>query len=158
MYHVSEQRPSYGLTLGSAAARLLCMQALWVQNLTRFRALGVVWLQSSLTLFALQPVCCLSTKILSLRLSSSPFRSAASMQPFSFQLLAWIAAISNSLACDDCNVANSHIEHVRHVRRVQPGAINPTYGPTRALEWGQANFLHTVNVYRFEYWWFAIGD
>ncbi|KAI1473468.1 Metallo-dependent phosphatase-like protein [Daldinia eschscholtzii] len=30
---------------------------------------------------------------------------------------------------------------------MQPDAINATYGPTRALEWGQLNFLHTTDTH-----------
>ncbi|OTA84953.1 hypothetical protein M434DRAFT_400273 [Hypoxylon sp. CO27-5] len=52
-----------------------------------------------------------------------------------------------SLACSDCLGSAGHVEHVRHVRRMQPDAINATYGPTRALEWGQLNFLHTTDTH-----------
>ncbi|KAL7625620.1 hypothetical protein AAE478_004840 [Parahypoxylon ruwenzoriense] len=55
--------------------------------------------------------------------------------------------IHGSLACSGCYDSVGHIEHVRHVRRMQPGAINATYGPTRALEWGQLNFLHTTDTH-----------
>jgi hypothetical protein len=68
------------------------------------------------------------------------------MKHFSLQLVSLVAGISNSLACGDCSGANNHVEHVRHVRRMQPGAANATCGPTRALEWGQVNFLHTVSL------------
>lgn len=48
------------------------------------------------------------------------------------------------LACEGCYAPANHVEHVRHVKRMQPDALNATYAPTRALEWGQLNFLHTV--------------
>ncbi|KAF2970400.1 hypothetical protein GQX73_g3246 [Xylaria multiplex] len=50
-------------------------------------------------------------------------------------------------ACGDCYAPANHIEHVRHVKRMQPDALNATYGPTRALEWGQLNFLHTTDTH-----------
>ncbi len=51
---------------------------------------------------------------------------------------------SAGLACDGCYGPASHIEHVRLAKRIQPGAPEATYGPTRPLEWGQLNVLHTV--------------
>ena len=48
-------------------------------------------------------------------------------------------------ACDSCYGPINHVEHVRHVKRMQPGAQGASYGPTRPLEWGQLNFLHTVS-------------
>jgi hypothetical protein len=45
---------------------------------------------------------------------------------------------------DSCYGPINHVEHVRHVKRMQPGALGPAYGPTRPLEWGQLNVLHTV--------------
>ncbi len=53
--------------------------------------------------------------------------------------------VAVSLACDSCYGPVNHIEHVRHVKRIQPGAHEATYGPTRPLEWGQLNVLHTVS-------------
>jgi hypothetical protein len=53
---------------------------------------------------------------------------------------------TGALTCDDCYGPINHVEHVRQVKRMQPGAPNATYGPTRALEWGQINFLHTVRA------------
>ncbi|KAJ3566755.1 hypothetical protein NPX13_g7018 [Xylaria arbuscula] len=52
-----------------------------------------------------------------------------------------------SLACEGCYGPASHIEHVRHVKRMQPDALNATYGPSKALEWGQLNFLHTTDTH-----------
>ncbi|TGJ83897.1 hypothetical protein E0Z10_g4861 [Xylaria hypoxylon] len=52
-----------------------------------------------------------------------------------------------TLACQGCYAPANHIEHVRHVKRMQPDALNATYGPTRALEWGQLNFLHTTDTH-----------
>ncbi|KAI2463119.1 Metallo-dependent phosphatase-like protein [Annulohypoxylon bovei var. microspora] len=52
-----------------------------------------------------------------------------------------------SVACSGCFGPVDHVEHVRHVKRMQPDAINATYGPTRALEWGQLNFLHTTDTH-----------
>lgn len=49
-----------------------------------------------------------------------------------------------TLACGGCYAPANHIEHVRHVKRMQPDALNASYGPSSALEWGQLNFLHTV--------------
>ncbi|KAI2641922.1 Metallo-dependent phosphatase-like protein [Hypomontagnella submonticulosa] len=68
-------------------------------------------------------------------------------------LLKYIPAIGvaflvrTSLACSSCYGPTNHVEHVRHVKRMQPDAINATYGPTRALEWGQLNFLHTTDTH-----------
>lgn len=59
-------------------------------------------------------------------------------------LAAAAAYVPSSLACDTCYGPTTHVEHVRHVKRIQPSSPNATYGPTRALEWGQLNFLHTV--------------
>ncbi|KAI1139065.1 Metallo-dependent phosphatase-like protein [Hypoxylon sp. FL0543] len=65
----------------------------------------------------------------------------------STQVLGVLVLIRTSLACSDCFDSDGRVEHVRHVRRMQPGAINATYGPTRALEWGQLNFLHTTDTH-----------
>ncbi|KAI0379842.1 Metallo-dependent phosphatase-like protein [Hypomontagnella monticulosa] len=56
-------------------------------------------------------------------------------------------SVRTSLACSSCYGPTNHVEHVRHVKRMQPDAINATYGPTRALEWGQLNFLHTTDTH-----------
>jgi hypothetical protein len=56
------------------------------------------------------------------------------------------AALPAALACDGCYGPINHVEHVRHVRRMQPGAPLPAYGPTRPLEWGQFNVMHTVRA------------
>ncbi|ORY69519.1 Metallo-dependent phosphatase-like protein [Pseudomassariella vexata] len=58
-----------------------------------------------------------------------------------------VIAVPGSLGCDSCFGPTNHVEHVRHVKRMQPGAPNATYGPTRALEWGQLNFLHTTDTH-----------
>ncbi|KAI1391267.1 Metallo-dependent phosphatase-like protein [Hypoxylon trugodes] len=55
--------------------------------------------------------------------------------------------VGRTLACSGCDGSVGHVEHVRHIKRMQPGAINATYGPTRALEWGQLNFLHTTDTH-----------
>ncbi|KAI1414217.1 Metallo-dependent phosphatase-like protein [Hypoxylon sp. FL1857] len=62
-------------------------------------------------------------------------------------VLGVLALVRSSLACSGCLGSSGHVEHVRHVRRMQPDAINATYGPTRALEWGQLNFLHTTDTH-----------
>ncbi|KAK8089401.1 hypothetical protein PG997_004362 [Apiospora hydei] len=66
------------------------------------------------------------------------------MRHFGSLLLGLAVGAPSCLACGGCYGPTSHVEHVRHVKRIQPGAPNATYGPTRALEWGQVNFLHTV--------------
>jgi hypothetical protein len=68
------------------------------------------------------------------------------MKHFGLRLVSLVASISNGLACGDYSGVNNYVEHVRHVRRMQPEASNATSGPTRALEWGQVNFLHTVSL------------
>ncbi|KAI0597982.1 Ser/Thr protein phosphatase family protein [Biscogniauxia sp. FL1348] len=57
------------------------------------------------------------------------------------------AALPIASACDSCYGPTNQVEHVRHVKRMQSDAINATYGPTRALEWGQLNFLHTTDTH-----------
>ncbi|KAI0891595.1 Metallo-dependent phosphatase-like protein [Annulohypoxylon nitens] len=61
--------------------------------------------------------------------------------------LGLLPLIQGSLACSGCFGPVDHVEHVRHVKRMQPDALNATYGPTRALEWGQLNFLHTTDTH-----------
>ncbi|KAI1823143.1 ser/Thr protein phosphatase family [Xylaria intraflava] len=58
-----------------------------------------------------------------------------------------LALVPTTLACGSCYGPTSHVEHVRHVKRMQPGALNASYGPTRPLEWGQLNFLHTTDTH-----------
>lgn len=53
-----------------------------------------------------------------------------------------------AVACDSCYGPINTVEHVRHVKRMQPGALDATYGPTRALEWGQLNVIHTVSLHQ----------
>lgn len=69
----------------------------------------------------------------------------------SVSILAGLAAVlPTASACgaaghtDSCYGPINHIEHVRHVKRMQPGAQGASYGPTRPLEWGQFNVMHTV--------------
>ncbi|KAK3940521.1 Metallo-dependent phosphatase-like protein [Diplogelasinospora grovesii] len=57
------------------------------------------------------------------------------------------AALPVTLGCDSCYGPINHIEHVRHVKRIQPGAQNADCGPSRALEWGQFNVLHTTDTH-----------
>lgn len=55
-------------------------------------------------------------------------------------------------ACGDgnsCYGPISQVQHVRHIKRMQPGALNASYGPRGPLEWGQINFLHTVGFSPF---------
>jgi len=61
-----------------------------------------------------------------------------------FKLLGGSGLLALSLACDSCYGPINHVEHVRHVKRIQPVAPEASYGPTRPLEWGQFNVLHTV--------------
>ncbi|KAI0024391.1 Ser/Thr protein phosphatase family protein [Xylariomycetidae sp. FL0641] len=61
--------------------------------------------------------------------------------------VALLASIPTSWACGSCYGPTNHIEHVRHVKRMQPDALNATYGPKGALEWGQLNVLHTTDTH-----------
>lgn len=65
----------------------------------------------------------------------------------SIPVLGALIVIPGVLACSSCSSSIGHVEHVRHVKRMQPEALNATYGPTRALEWGQLNFLHTTDTH-----------
>ncbi|KAI1076330.1 Metallo-dependent phosphatase-like protein [Whalleya microplaca] len=69
------------------------------------------------------------------------------MQRFNSILALALLVIRYSLACSGCYGPTNLIEHVRHVKRMQPGALNATSGPSRALEWGQLNFLHTTDTH-----------
>ncbi|KAK8124697.1 uncharacterized protein PG998_000456 [Apiospora kogelbergensis] len=69
------------------------------------------------------------------------------MKHFGGLLFGLVIGIPGTLACGGCYGPASHVEHVRHVKRIQPGAPNATYGPTKALEWGQVNFLHTTDTH-----------
>ncbi|ORY58770.1 phospho protein phosphatase [Pseudomassariella vexata] len=63
-------------------------------------------------------------------------------------VLAGVATLATSCsACDSCFGPINRVEHVRQVKRMQSDAHNATYGPTRALEWGQLNFLHTTDTH-----------
>jgi hypothetical protein len=69
----------------------------------------------------------------------------------SLSILASLAAVlPTASACgasghsDSCYGPINHVEHVRHVKRMQPGASGASYGPSRPLEWGQLNIMHTV--------------
>ena len=55
--------------------------------------------------------------------------------------------VSRVLACDNCYGPQSDITFTRHVRRMQPSALNATVSPSRALEWGQLNLLHTTDTH-----------
>lgn len=57
------------------------------------------------------------------------------------------ALFSTALACNTCYGPASRVDHVRLAKRIQPGAPEATYGPTRPLEWGQVNFLHTTDTH-----------
>ncbi len=57
-----------------------------------------------------------------------------------------LASACGGGSSDSCYGPVNHIENVRHVKRMQPGALGPSCGPTRPLEWGQLNFLHTVRL------------
>jgi 2',3'-cyclic-nucleotide 2'-phosphodiesterase (5'-nucleotidase family) len=59
------------------------------------------------------------------------------------------AGISSTSACEDnCYGPTNHVEHVRHVKRMQPDAAGgAAYGPSRPLEWGQINFMHTTDTH-----------
>lgn len=47
----------------------------------------------------------------------------------------------------DDGAHNCHLgQHVRMAKRMQPGALEASYGPTRPLQWGQLNVLHTVSL------------
>ena len=65
-----------------------------------------------------------------------------------------LAAVPLALACGEsgCYGPINRVEHVRHVKRMQSGAPDAAYGPTRPLEWGQLNFLHTVCVAQRHTW------
>ncbi|KAK0673932.1 Metallo-dependent phosphatase-like protein [Cercophora samala] len=53
------------------------------------------------------------------------------------------------LACDSCYgpIEGHASKHVRVVKRMQPGALDARYGPTRPLQWGQLNVLHTSDTH-----------
>ncbi|CAK7237259.1 hypothetical protein SEUCBS140593_009898 [Sporothrix eucalyptigena] len=67
------------------------------------------------------------------------------MKPLNLTPLALVSTIT--AACDSCYGPINYAEHVRHVKRIQPGAPEATYGPTRPLEWGQFNVLHTTDTH-----------
>ncbi|KAL6718399.1 hypothetical protein ACLMJK_004488 [Lecanora helva] len=50
-------------------------------------------------------------------------------------------------ACDNCYGPSDLLQHPRHTHRMQPEALNATSLPTRPLEWGQLNFLHTTDTH-----------
>ncbi|KAI1336196.1 Metallo-dependent phosphatase-like protein [Xylariaceae sp. FL0016] len=67
---------------------------------------------------------------------------------YSVSIVSALAAlVPFSQACGGCFGPTNHVEHVRHVKRMQPDALNATYGPSRALEWGQLNFMHTTDTH-----------
>lgn len=51
-----------------------------------------------------------------------------------FLISASLFLVRSAFACSSCYGPTNQIEHVRHVKRMQPGAANATYGPTRSLE------------------------
>lgn len=69
-----------------------------------------------------------------------------------------VALASSGNACDSCFGPVNRVEHVRSVKRMQPDAYNATYGPTRALEWGQLNFMHTVRRPPYIQWSFQLSN
>ena len=67
---------------------------------------------------------------------------------FSFVLLiALTRLLFIASACDDCYGPFDLLQHSRLSRRMQPGALNATVSPSRPLEWGQLNFLHTTDTH-----------
>ncbi|OIW33827.1 hypothetical protein CONLIGDRAFT_677571 [Coniochaeta ligniaria NRRL 30616] len=58
-----------------------------------------------------------------------------------------VASACGSGSSDSCFGPVNHVEHVRHVKRMQPGAQGASYGPSRPLEWGQLNILHTTDTH-----------
>jgi hypothetical protein len=67
------------------------------------------------------------------------------MKPFALYSYLTVA-LPTALACDSCYDPQDEIAHTRNVRRMQPGAPNATVGPGSHLEWGQLNFIHTVQT------------
>ena len=63
----------------------------------------------------------------------------------SFVAFSWL--VLQTLACDSCYGPNDPATHKRLSRRMQPDALNATYGPRGQLEWGQVNFLHTTDTH-----------
>ena len=57
------------------------------------------------------------------------------------------ALVASASACDNCYGPADLLQHPRHSRRMQPEALNATTSPTRPLEWGQLNFLHTTDTH-----------
>lgn len=51
------------------------------------------------------------------------------------------------LGCDDCYGPVDLVTHERVVKRMQPGVPGAAYGPSRPLEWGQINFMHTTDTH-----------
>lgn len=81
---------------------------------------------------------------------AAPLRHSTTGTMKSVSIVAGLAAIlplasaCGSGSSDSCFGPVNHVEHVRHVKRMQPGAQGASYGPTRPLEWGQLNIMHTV--------------
>ncbi|KAK4231502.1 Metallo-dependent phosphatase-like protein [Podospora fimiseda] len=65
------------------------------------------------------------------------------------QVLLGLAVALGVGACGEGDGShNCHAgEHVRLVKRMQPGALDAAYGPTRPLQWGQLNVLHTSDTH-----------
>ena len=64
-----------------------------------------------------------------------------------FSAVSLLAAAVPALACDSCYGPVDFVKHERVVRRMQPTAQNASYGPSRDLDWGQINFLHTTDTH-----------
>ncbi|CEJ93230.1 hypothetical protein VHEMI08838 [[Torrubiella] hemipterigena] len=57
------------------------------------------------------------------------------------------AAVVGCGSDDSCYGPTNSVEYVRQVKRMQPGVPNASYTPSRPLEWGQINFLHTTDTH-----------
>ncbi|EJD40221.1 hypothetical protein AURDEDRAFT_139045 [Auricularia subglabra TFB-10046 SS5] len=55
-----------------------------------------------------------------------------------------LVAVAGVLACPD---ADGHAHDHTHAKRLQPGATGATAWPTRPLEWGDINFIHTTDTH-----------
>ncbi|KAF1985429.1 Metallo-dependent phosphatase [Aulographum hederae CBS 113979] len=53
------------------------------------------------------------------------------------------------VACDSCTSPSNtnEIVHTRLIKRIQPDALGSPIAPSRPLEWGQVNFLHTTDTH-----------
>ena len=62
-------------------------------------------------------------------------------------LVAAVAAIPATIACDGCYGPQNAVVLTRNIRRMQPDASNATSGPKGPLEWGQLNVLQTTDTH-----------